>query len=140
MRWDVTGGRIFGTFGSMKFFPVLTVCCLSFFCMGAQESGEKERAAAAKETKEQTTARLKAKVFPKVEFKDSMVSECADWLTTQGLEVVLAPGLADAVVNTRITLSLRNVPAYEVLLYVTNLSNLKFEVVEGKVVLMPLVR
>ena len=78
------------------------------------------------------------KVFQKVDFKDLKLSECADWLKKQGVPVEMSAAAVEATKDTRVTLTLNNIPALEVLKYITNLTNTKFSTEAGKVIIQPL--
>jgi hypothetical protein len=84
-------------------------------------------------TNEELTAQLKTKMFPLVEFKAASVGECITWLKKNGIPVVATAECERKTAETKLTLTLRNVPAREVLLYITNLSATKFEIAGGKV-------
>jgi hypothetical protein len=78
------------------------------------------------------------KVFPSVSFENLKMSACVDWLKKQGVPVEMSPAAVESTKDTTVTLELNNVPALEVLKYITNLTNTKFSTAGGKVTIYPL--
>lgn len=92
---------------------------------------------------------LSKKEFPIVEFKEATLAECVHWLKAQGIGIEMSPefdapagGAAEAGGNApasaRVTLSLKNVPALEVIKCVANLANAQYRLRAGKVLLQPM--
>jgi general secretion pathway protein D len=96
---------------------------------------------------EGTTKRAEKITYPRVEFRESNASECVEFLNQTskkidvekiGVQLELTPAALAAAKETKITLSLNNVPLLEVVKYVTNLANLKYKVAASKIVVMAL--
>ena len=94
---------------------------------------------------EGTTKRAETITYPRVEFRESKTSEVVAFLNKSakdldtekiGVQLELTPAALAAAKDTRITISLKNIPLLELVKYVTNLSNLKYKVIASKIVLM----
>ena len=94
---------------------------------------------------EGTTKRAEKITYPRVEFRESKASEVIAFLNKSakdldaekiGVQLELTPAALAAAKDTKITLTLKNVPLIEIVKYVTNLSNLKYKVAASKIVLM----
>jgi hypothetical protein len=127
------------------------ILVVSVSVRGQTLEGTREEREARKKEARGLKEKLKELVFPKVEFKEVRLSECVKWLKAQGVELEVSPDfnvedagiqLANGEVlrplDTKITLTLKEVPALEVIKYVTNLANVKYELKGGKVVVAPL--
>jgi hypothetical protein len=95
----------------------------------------------------ETTKRTEKITFPRIEFRESKVSEIAALLSAKtkeldaekiGVQLELTPAALAAAKNTSVTLTLKNIPLIEVVKYVTNLANLKYKVTTSKIILMAL--
>jgi hypothetical protein len=115
----------------MKTIVLLTFLLLAMFLSPAPAQQPSE--ASGKTTKEEITTQFTKKVFPKVAFKEASPTECIAWLKKQGLPLETTPDFGRETENVKITLTLNNVPALEVLKYLTNLSNTRFEVMDSHV-------
>jgi hypothetical protein len=96
---------------------------------------------------EGTTERAKKITYPRLEFREAKVSEIVAFLNKTskdldaeklGVPVELSPAALVAAKDTKITLTLKNVPLMEVANYITNLANLKYEITASKVILRSL--
>jgi len=131
----------------MKLFLVLMAAWLFAMPTPAQslEPTRAERAA-----RKEFMAQLRQKFFPLVEFKDATLAECVGWLKKQGVAVEIAPeletnpaaklGASDAAQRPEqlVTLTVRGVPASEVIKYVANLTITNYEVKNGKLQFVPI--
>jgi|GEM_PF-5107603 len=88
--------------------------------------------------RQQLAATLQAKTFPEVVFQEQTLASCVAWMKKQGLPVELSAGAIEDTKQTRLTLTLHNVPAIELLKYVTNLTNTKYLIEDSKVTIQPL--
>lgn len=95
---------------------------------------------------EPTFEKLEQIIFPKVDAKDVTVVELAAFATRKskeldregkGVSVTLKPGLEKVTADTRISISLKDVPMIELVTYFAGLAQLKFEVTPSGVVLVP---
>jgi hypothetical protein len=86
--------------------------------------------------KKELTAELEKKIIPKLQLKEASVAEVVMFMKKLGIPVQATAEFERQTVDTKITLTLNKVPAMEVLKYVTNLSDTKFQVMDGKVLLM----
>jgi len=86
-------------------------------------------------------------IMPKVEFRESTVKEIVAFLNKAtkdldplkiGVPLELSPAVLEERNETRITLTLHNVPVIEVIKYVTNLANLRYAIEKDKVLISPL--
>jgi len=85
-------------------------------------------------------------IMPKVEFREAKVKEIVTFLNKAtkdldplkiGVPLELSPAVLEEKNETRITLTLNNVPVIEVIKYVTNLANLKYAIEKDKVLISP---
>jgi hypothetical protein len=86
-------------------------------------------------------------IMPEVEFHEATVPEIVTFLNKAtkdldplkiGVPLELSPAALAEAKNTRITLTLKNVPVIEVIKYVTNLGNLRYAIEKDKVLISPL--
>jgi len=105
---------------------------------GAETPGKQATAAISR--------KLDAIIFPKIDFRDSNVSDVVEYLMVkskefdpehQGVNIVFS-GEARDWGKTPITLTLTQVPLIEVIRYVTNLANMKFKIEASRVVIVPI--
>jgi hypothetical protein len=113
----------------MKTLALMLLVVTLLLPLPAQEASE----ASGKTTKKEITAQFTKKVFPKVSFKEASPTECMAWLKKQGLPLEMTPDFEKETAGVKVTLTLNNVPAMEVLKYVTNLSSTRFEVMDSHV-------
>lgn len=107
----------------------------------------KSRAAIAQgaSVKQTIEARLAKVVVPEINFQDASLGDVLDYVSARTGELtngqltpnVIYKGSGEQRQNTRITLSLRNVPMTEVIRYVGQLSNTRFSYDEHAVVAEP---
>jgi len=110
---------------------------------------ETEEMAADRRAMEAVQNRLKETIIPKVEIKDVTIREALAFLQQKtGVPMILMPPVFPRPVldvddvapsqQVRVTLSLTNVPAFEVLRYITSLACLKFSIEPGAVLIAPM--
>jgi general secretion pathway protein D len=96
---------------------------------------------------EEITKRAENIKFPRVEFHESKASEVVAFLNAKtkdldaekiGVQLQLTPAALAAAKDTKITLTLRDIPLIEIVKYVTNLAGLKYKVTTSKIMLMAL--
>jgi hypothetical protein len=117
----------------MKSLPVFIVLSLMMPWSLRADEAAAGAGAPAKESKEQTVARLNKLVLPTVSFNEVPLSECVGWLKGRGLAIELGPELAKKNPEPTVNLALKNVPAMEVVKSITKLTNTRFVVTKGKV-------
>jgi hypothetical protein len=118
----------------MKRFA-LWMCCLALALSPPLVAQEAAAGSTPSEpSKRQVIERMQKLKLDRVEFREQTLAQCLDWLKTHGMPLTLDSKLEKKDLECKMTLTLENVPALEALKYVTNLSNTKFLVREGKFV------
>lgn len=115
-------------------FSLVLFCVVLMGALPAQESP----VAPGKLTKEKVEALYTNKVIEKLEFQQITPMEFVAWLKARGLPVEVSEDFEKTTNNTKVTLALKNVPAMEVVKYVTNLTNTRYEVKESHILLSPM--
>jgi hypothetical protein len=87
---------------------------------------------------QQLRATLQTKTFAEVIFQDKSLAQCIAWMKEQGVPVEMSPAALEKTKDTRVTLTLHKVPAIETLKYLTNLTNTRYAIEDGKVTILPL--
>ena len=111
--------------------------------VGADVSEATIAADPAQQAIEQLVARLKAITIPSLDFADASIDEVmrffAETSRNQGGEDVdfLVIGVASAMGNNHVTISVADMSLYEALQYVVEMAALKFEIKPNLVVIMP---
>lgn len=110
-----------------------------------------------KKEKQALAKQLSETVFPSVEFHEATLPECVEWLKKQGVKIEISPeidansGLVvdpsperanvplerPGTLQQPVTLSLKDVSALQVIQYVSNLANVRYELKGGRVTLRP---
>lgn len=139
--------------------PLLWLLLLCLALPGRSQTLEGTRAEreAWKKEKQALAKQLSEKVFAVVEFHEATLPECVEWLKKQGVKIEISPEIdanSGLVVDPSperanvplerpgtlqqcVTLSVRDVSALEVVRYVTNLANVRYEFKGGRVILRP---
>jgi hypothetical protein len=121
----------------MKTFLLLVVLAATLGMARAAKPKDLPEATVAELTKQ-----LDTMVLEKIDFREASVAEAAEFLVARskeldpqkvGFTIALAPEIRKQ--SERITLSLRNVPMIELIKYVTSLSNLKYKLTKGNVIM-----
>ena len=91
-------------------------------------------------------AKLNAIIFPKIDFRDATLSECAEFITAKsktldpqgvGVSVLIAPSVPPSKTGVRLTLTLKDVPQMEVLKYIVSLSGLQYRIDGAGITILP---
>jgi hypothetical protein len=130
----------------VRFVLLLMACWLGAMATPAQQLESK----ADRQARTELMRELSGKIFPMVAFKEATLAECVTWLNAQGVSIVIAPELeegrrpetidstAEPKPRHRVTMTLKAVPASEVINYLANLSVTKIAVRNGKLCFVPL--
>jgi hypothetical protein len=129
----------------VRFVLLLIACWLGAMATRAEQLESRVDRRARRELMRE----LSGKMIPAVAFKDSTLAECVTWLKTQGVSVEIAPELeegrrpetiestAEPKPRPRVTMTLKAVPASEVIKYVANLTDTKIAPRNGKLCFVP---